>query len=161
MSDVKVWAFSICVAAVVGGIVTMVVPKGKMEKAVKVVVGIFFLSCVVMPLATRMPDIGEIYAGEAQGEIDRIYDQMQQVVTDQKKSQVEIYLKDSVTAILAERRIELENFSVSYTIGEDSSISISQVEVFLDSSYQQQSEAIGELIEEQIGLPVSVHCGGG
>jgi len=53
MEVLRNWALTIAIAALAGGIVRLLTPKGSVEKAVRTVVAVFLLSAFLSPLFSR------------------------------------------------------------------------------------------------------------
>jgi len=53
MEMLRTWALSVALAALAGGVVRLLAPKGAVEKSVRVVVAVFLLSAFLAPVVTR------------------------------------------------------------------------------------------------------------
>jgi len=53
METLRTWALTIALAALAGGIVRLLTPKGSVEKSVRVVVAVFLLSAFLSPMFQR------------------------------------------------------------------------------------------------------------
>ena len=51
METVRNWAFSICCASVIGGILNLILPKNDLQKTFKTVFCVFFLCIILSPLS--------------------------------------------------------------------------------------------------------------
>lgn len=57
MEMIKNWAFSLCVAAIVGSVMKMLLPDGGLQKTFKTVLCVFFLCVMLVPLSEiKIPD---------------------------------------------------------------------------------------------------------
>ena len=45
----KAWAVTLCAGAVVAALAKMLIPSGKMEKMFQMVLGVFFICCLISP----------------------------------------------------------------------------------------------------------------
>ena len=53
MEALRTWALTVAIAALAGGIVRLLTPKGSVEKAVRCVVAVFLLSAFLSPMFSR------------------------------------------------------------------------------------------------------------
>jgi len=53
MEALRTWALTVALAALAGGIVRLLTPKGSVEKAVRTVVAVFLLSAFLSPMLSR------------------------------------------------------------------------------------------------------------
>jgi len=53
METLRTWALTVALAALAGGIVRLLAPKGSVEKSVRVVVAVFLLSAFLSPMFSR------------------------------------------------------------------------------------------------------------
>lgn len=156
MSVIKTWIFSVCVAAVVGSIVQMLVPSGSMEKVMKVVVGIFFLSCVFVPLVTIIPNIKYDFEIGTAEQVAQISEGMQQIKNEQIIDYANAQISDAIAGLLDRNNINYKKISVDYNITTDSSISINEIEITMQNDYNGQAKQATLLLEKETGIKTFV-----
>lgn len=156
MSALKTWVFSICVASIVGAIVQMLIPNGSMEKVMKVVVGIFFLSCVFVPLVTLLPNIEYDFELDSGDEVKRIAENMDYVTANQTIEYANTKITDAISYTLDRNNINYKKIDVNYNIAEDSSISINEIEITMEEEYKGQATEAASLLERETGIKTFV-----
>lgn len=157
MNQVKIWVFSICTAAIVGSIVQILSPSGNMEKVMKVVVGIFFLSCTFVPLATLLPNINYEFEAGSLDQITEINENMQNEITKQTVDYANTQITKAIGDTLEKNKINYKNISVNYNIEQDSSISINEIEITMDEQDKGQATQAISLLEQDTGIKTFVY----
>ena len=140
---------SACVALVVTGILSVLIPGRAMEKTVRMAVGLFFLCSIVFPVAQgdwkglldwEAPEMEEEPAGLSQTVDERIV-----ALTEQN-------LEEQVSLLLQQQGIETRRVDVGVHIGEDNSITITEIRIILPGSGILNAPAAEALVEEQLGI---------
>lgn len=140
---------SVCVALVVTGILSVLIPGKTMEKTVQMAVGLFFLCSIVFPIAQgdwkalldwEAPEAVEEPAGLSQTVDERVL-----ALTGQN-------LEEQVGLLLQQQGIETRQVDVGVHIGEDNSITITEIRIILPGSGILNAPAAEELVEEQLGI---------
>lgn len=151
MSGLCQWILAVCIAAVTGGVLRMLLPPGSMERTMRWVICVFTLSCLLLPL---------LQAGK--WEID--FSSLDTVSAPDRALSQRV---EEQTAWLIERRLltetqrqveacgaKLVKFSLKTDSGGESGIDITQVEVVLRSSDADRCDAVRRCLEDSLGLPV-------
>ena len=62
MENIRSWAFSLCVSAICGSLLNMLLPEGCGQKTFKAVLCIFLLCVILSPLKNmEVPDYGNFF----------------------------------------------------------------------------------------------------
>lgn len=156
MSEIKTWAFSVCVAAVIGGVVSMIIPNGKMEKVMQVVISIFFISCLVIPLISILPNIEIDYQDFEEEEVKEIYLQMETLVNEQMLNKANNNIESNISNRLKENNINYKKIDIIYNTFDSSSISITKIDIYINKENTGQAEEICSKISQELEVPVNV-----
>ncbi len=148
MDDMKNWAFSVCCAAISGGIISMIIPKENSLKIFKYVFYIFFLSVIISPL----------YEIEFSGINEKLYFSNEKYVgvqeyddfSDNSKKFIESAIVLDTQKQLSEFGYEAKDISVSVNIYENGSIDISKFAVTFEDIVNTNN--IKKIIFEKTGL---------
>ena len=126
IESLRNWALTVALAALAGGIVRLLTPKGSVQKAVRVVVAVFLLCAFLSPLLSRggtsfdwiLPEMAEppTIAG------------FDEEVSRQIQAAVESEIRGRVERVLAERSVEGQIY-LRTDILSDGSIEIVTAEV--------------------------------
>ena len=160
MDGIRLWAFSICSAAVVGTIVYMIFPKGKLEKIFRFTVTLFFLCSLFSPLIVRTTGFSLNF--------DFLEPEEHQVPENQEldytlEEQIEHAFRQNLTQLieksLQEIEIKADKILLDIHIESDNSIIIDQITIYLpsDPGTQKRGE-ITERLSEQFGTVIVVNC---
>ena len=157
------WAFSVCVAAVVGAAAEMFSPEGSTKRIFKLCVTVFFICCLFSPLLGIAADIiqnedfaDEFINGQAdewmseENSLDKEYGQY---VVDEFKRNIEDIVRDA----LKEIKINNAEVEVSVNIDADNCISITEVEVILSEDVRELGADVAFAIKKRIGTTPNIY----
>jgi len=121
MEVLRTWALTVALAALAGGIVRLLAPKGAVEKSVRVVVAVFLLSAFLSPIVTRggasldwvLPQLQAPPANHA----------LQREMAQQMQRAIEIELRNRMRHVLDSRGLDGQIY-LSTSILSDGSIDI-------------------------------------
>ncbi len=143
----KDWAFSVCCAAVIGGIFNMMLLEGSLQKTFKIVLCVFFLCVVAAPLF-KIDFSGFEIISENIYDSEIIYGKND--FTENSLEFMESEIKTSALKILEEEGISAKDISVKINISENGSIDIIKFALTLDNA--ENTESIVEKIYRKIGI---------
>lgn len=121
MENIKSWAFSVCCAAMVCGILNMVLPEGSGKKIFKSVLFVFFLCVVISPFSElEYSDVFSLKGNDYNAANDSEENDFNEI----SEEYIENEIIKSTEELLTEEGIESEKISVKVNISEDQSIDI-------------------------------------
>ncbi len=148
MADIKLWAISLCVAALAGAIMHILAPKTSLEKMMRLVIGVFFLSCIISPVLSKLPDIKLTFSGKADQSLTEVQERLLSTVDKQTESS----MITQVESLLAQKGVTAENISFEYNTADKNRISISQIDVVISPDYADREAEIREYISGKTGI---------
>ncbi len=152
MDTIREWAASICITLVATSIFSMLIPHGGMEKVMKFAISAFFISCLLSPFWSGLPNL----SWEAEAAIQSDYSGISSQMNEQVIRLSEANLRRVIGEILEENGIKTEKISPQVHISDDGSISISKVMVELAEDENKNVQSVQELIEQETGLEAEV-----
>lgn len=167
MEAVRQWAFAVCAAMVACGLARMVLPKAGMEKIFRATVSVFFLCCLLMPVAVRFDKPGFAFEQSANEDIQRRADRLSDLVWQQADAAAGRDVTELVEEKLAQMGIKYREITINMNINgqrEQSTASGSgpegggRVNILLDAARENDREQIQEALERQLGLEVQITC---
>ena len=88
MEEIRQWAFGICAAAVACGLTQMILPKSSMQRVFGITSSVFFLVCLLSPVALVPLTLDITTQEEFQQEADRRADRLRLMVEEQQKDAI-------------------------------------------------------------------------
>ncbi len=148
MDSAEKWALTVSVCAVISCIVEMLSSDTRLEKNVRMTLGLFMLCAVVIPLGGVVTELStDLEISDISYETD-ITDDM----NSQRISYLERVIKKLVTERLGEKGIVPLNVEVAMDIGSDNSISIITAEITIDKKDAASTSEITALLREELGI---------
>lgn len=152
MEAIKSWAFSLCISAVVGSVMTFLLPEGSLQKTFKTVLCVFFLCVMLSPLSDiKLPKTDEFFRKTKTNEI---------IFTDSEE--YEKFLEDkiinSAEDALDEAGITAKDISLKINISKDGNIYINKFVLYLKEGTD--AEKAAESVFKKAGIrPETVFYG--
>lgn len=153
MSGISQWILAVCIAAVAGGVLRMLLPPGSMARTMRWVICVFTISCLLLPLL-------QSDSWEIDWSMEKLESEPPAALSDAVQEQ---------TALLAERRLmeqakrsveacgtKMAKFRLITDSDGESGIHITQVEVVLQGADRPTIEKVRTRLEELFGLPADV-----
>lgn len=157
MDAVKSWAAMLCVVAVGCALVQMLAPREGMGKILKLIIAAFFLCCMVSPLLSLKSLTGlnlDMLPDEVSADL------LQERVNEQLKRQMEAAVEKVADNTLKNYGITAEKVTVQTDTSEEGGIYIRQVILYLNSQNIQKALTARQVMEQQLGVDVSVEESG-
>ena len=155
MHSVIQWATVVCLAAVVGAMVELVTPSGRMEKMVRFVLGAFMICAIITPLTGTAFKITFDFSDSSPQNQERIESFEEQL--DRQTLQVAANnIKALAQEALAEEGITPQKIEVFMDTSDKNSISITNLAVSLDQSQEASRVKARQILESKLGLVTEV-----
>lgn len=155
MNGVIQWATVVCLAAVVGAMVELVTPSGRMEKMVRFVLGAFMICAIITPLTgTAFKITFDFSATSSQNQ--EAMDSFQQQLDQQTLQVAAGNIKALAQEALQEEGITPQKIEVFMDTSDKDSISITNLMVSLDQSEEGSRVKARQILESKLGLPTEV-----
>lgn len=122
IEQIREWAFAVCAAAAIGGLINIIMPEGGLSKTLKSVISVFFL-CTVISAFTKIDfDIADFKINE-----NKIYESKEfEEINSVSEEYLEGELYKSVTEILEAEEIYAKDILIKINISENGSIDINK-----------------------------------
>ncbi len=148
----KEWAFSICLATVVGCMVKIILPESGMGRLVNLVMSIFLLSCMFSGFIFKDFDINLNFDVCDYGEdISKKFDEIKK---NQTFGEVERQLQNMVRQDLIYKKINPVKILININTKDESSILINGIEIFVKNGEEYDESMIKNYINNKYdGIP--------
>ena len=156
MGAIKQWATAICFVAVAVSIVEMLIPNGKTEKIMRLVLGCFMLLAIMLPLKNGLSGIAPKFKKH-----DPLtdYSEFSKNIQDQSVNSIKSSLNSIIENSLKEKKIVVKKVDIFMDTNKDNCISIKKIKVFLKKNDENKISAAKEILEKKLGLPTEVLTG--
>lgn len=154
MEGLRQWAFSVCVAMVVAGVARMLLPKSGLQKVFGITVSVFFLCCLLSPVAFRLPDFALEVEGATTEEIQRRAAALQETVAGQSQDAAKGAVEKIIVDILEEMGINPISITIHINTGGQSASSVESADIVLPRKQEQNHEIIRRVLSEQLGFSI-------
>lgn len=156
MNAVQQWAFSVCAAAVAAGIARMLLPGAGLEKMFTLTVSVFFLCCLLSPLALRDPglnlDIGGIVWQQSREDGEQLRELADQQALELARNSIHRLIRDKLTQL----GINAGEITINITTNGQNNVVIEEVVILLDDRHKSRNSEIRSALREELGLDVQI-----
>ena len=153
MENIRAWAMGMCAAALVGAILLSLTPKNGIGKLLSVLTSVFFLTVLVAPLSS-LTSLPPFSLQEAPQEVQ------DGMLTERYRRQLQKQMEDAAfsvaDSVLSAYGYHADEVEIGTDISEEGYIYMDSITVFVDSKNAAHSVAIGTLLENRFGIPVTV-----
>ena len=129
MEEIRQWAFGICAAAVACGLTQMILPKSSMQRVFGITSSVFFLVCLLSPVALVPLTLDITTQEEFQQEADRRADRLRLMVEEQQKDAISESVRLAAADLLEDMGVEYRKIYINVHEDGEGGISISEFEV--------------------------------
>ena len=155
MEMLKEMSFCLMISAAAGTLVTVLVPKGAMDKTVKAVVGIFVVAAVCSPFygAENKVLISDAFADFEEYDFDELdAKEMNNALVDTFVT----VLKNRIEEFASERDIRVSSLDADLYVDEENCINIHKITVTIEKYENVNLEELSREISDELGVPVDV-----
>lgn len=153
MEAIKTMATVFCAGAVAAGVVSMLLPSGKLEKVMRMLLGLFLLAVTLSPFMAQDKIRWDIPAAAAATATDTALTDT--VVQQEKKAAGEV-VRAQIQRLLEGLDIFDAEVDLDMDIDGDSCISISQIKIFLPAGCVHTAADIQKNLQQTLGIEAEV-----
>lgn len=154
MSEIKTIIVSVCTAAILSGVTTMIIPNGNIAKAVKTLLALFMIVVLISPLIGKVSLDIDMPPQSANDQIDDIMSTVQQ----QMMVKAEETITQQVKTVIEQCEIYDAKIKINMDITEDGRISIRQVGILVPQKDIHLKSIIKQLVDSKLGLYADVYA---
>ena len=155
MNAVYQWATVVCLAAIVGAMIELVTPVGRMEKMVRFVLGAFMICAIITPFTSTaikitfdLPTESSIRQEDASSFQQELNQQVLKVAAEN--------IRALAVEELGKEQIIPQKIEVNMDTSDKESISIINVVVYLEESQKENRWKAQQVLEDGLGLPIGI-----
>ncbi len=154
METVKELAAAFCVGAVAAGVAAMLLPSGKMEKVMRMLLGFFLVAVTLSPLLAGK-SLSFDWEAATQASVSGS-DRLQETMADQSQRAVEQAVTAQVQTVLRGLDIIGAEVCLDMDIDEENRISIRQTRVYLPPQQADKTARAREALQSALGMEAEV-----
>ena len=153
METLRTWSVAVCAAAVVGTLARRFFPDTALGRQGRLVTAALFLVVLATPLFSIDFDVklSNFTSEEPSNRAD-----LTAAMEAQMERQVNAALLEMVNESLQNYGLAAQKVTASMDIGEDGSISMGQIVVYVDEETARRSAALGQVARQRLGTAVEV-----
>lgn len=155
MGYIRDVAFCLIFAAAAGTLVTVIVPRGSMDKTVRAVVGIFVVAVICSPLTglDKPKMILDAFAVSDEADVENSYtENTREYMTKALKENITLQIKEIVSGFGADTL----SVNAEISVDEDDCINIHRIEVIIKNGNFVDKTELSETVSRNLGVPVDV-----
>lgn len=165
MKIITQWSTLICLSSTVCVILELIMPSGKMEKVLKVVLGLFIVVSLILPISNGIPKFNLRLKTE---KINKKYtDSFVESLNKQFETLAQNNLKSVIEETLKEIGIKNEKIEIFMDTNQDNCISISKCNIYIPRDFKKSgsnspltSSEILEIkkeLEKRLNIEIEIH----
>lgn len=155
MDALKSWAVSVIISALAGTVVSLLMPKGSMEKTMRSVIGVFMVAAVCLPLAQINIENEAQAVFSASGFEENNAQEIQAFLASEYESTV----KEVICSAAKETGVTDYEVIADISYDENGCIIIHEIAVELGEDNSVSKDAFEALVNERLGFSVTVRKG--
>ena len=154
LNSVKQWSTIVCASALLGSLVELITPSGKMEKIMRFVFGAFMICSILIPFSKMARNISfnVDFNDTSYNSSSKVSEEIQNNFNNLVSEKVEKISED----LLIKNDIKYKKIQVIMDTNEDSGISIIKNYVVIDKRDAIKSDLIKKIIKENLGIETEV-----
>lgn len=156
MDGIRQWAFGICAAAIACGLAQLALPKSSMQRVFNITSSVFFLGCLLSPIALPSIDLTVPPQSELQRRIDEKTARLSDAANEQTNMAASEGVRLAAMKTLADMGVQANKIYINIHEDGEGGISISECEVQLDEQYRSRHTEIRGTLMERLGVNVVI-----
>lgn len=150
MSIIRIWAAAVCAAAVAASVAQLAAPEGKVQKALRCVIGLFFVCCIMAPFSQGLSFQNQDFE-PAMAFAEQTTDRLSAEILRQTADGFAGNVHKIVEKILSDRQVFPKEIGVSVHVEENDNIYINSITIRLEETVSNKEE-ISQVVQEQTGI---------
>ena len=156
MNGIREWAFSACAAMAVCGIARMVLPAGNLQKVLNITISVFFMCCLLSPLALRTGGINIELNGYLQEESEKLAQQLMLGINAQANNAAEAAIEKIISEKLLDMGINHTGITININTNGQNDVRIENINIRLPEEYEERNTEIQYRIENAMGMKIQL-----
>ena len=155
MNGIREWAFSACAAMAVCGIARMVLPAGNLQKVLNITISVFFMCCLLSPLALRTGGNIELN-WYSQEESEKLAQQLMLGINAQANNAAEAAIEKIISEKLLDMGINHTGITININTNGQNDAQIENINIRLPEEYEERNTEIQDRLENAMGMKIQL-----
>lgn len=144
------WAITVCVTMIGGALFSLLVPSNNLQRVVKFTLSLFFVSALVTPFLTDLPDIDLSPIEYAAADND----ELSSLVEEETVKQAENILKEGLTAVFEQNGYKISDIAIHINSEEETT----QITVIIPQDEWEYIPQMEQLVKSETGISPQILC---
>lgn len=154
MSLVKGWSSIICITALLGSLVEIIIPPGHMERIARFIFGAFMICTIIISFSKTLKSAP--LKLDFDTKTSKISKDMSEEIQGQFKKLSSKEIEGIIADILIKNDIKYKKIDVIMDMNEDLSISIIRISLILSKDNLTKADIAKSIIKENLGLETDI-----
>lgn len=156
MNTIKEWSALLCVTAIICTLIEFLIPPGKIEKTLNMVLGTFMVCAFIMPLSTLKSNLHSslenIFSNTPTLSQKNTRENLNNQVFEESKKNIETI----VMRYLKNMKIIPEKVEVLMDINKDNCIVMIRCKIYVSKNYENLKDSIISSVEKDLNIKTEV-----
>ena len=156
MGFVKQWTVLICISSIICVIAELILPPGKMEKVMNMVLSVFMLCAIVSPFSKNIITLKPKIKSEKEFLNKNKVSRLTENIDEQIKKALNSNIKLIISNFLKDINASAEKIEIFMDTNEDNCISIIKCKIFINKDSENLRDKIISTIKNNLGIETEV-----
>jgi len=138
------------------GIARMVLPAGNLQKVLNITISVFFMCCLLSPLALRTGGINIELNGYLQEESEKLAQQLMLGINAQANNAAEAAIEKIISEKLLDMGINHTGITININTNGQNDVRIENINIRLPEEYEERNTEIQYRIENAMGMKIQL-----
>lgn len=144
------WALAVCATMIGGALFSLLVPNNNLKRVVQFTLSLFFVSALVAPFLTELPDVDFSFAEQVLASNDELEGVMETEVIKQAQSSLE----QGLMVVFEQNGYKIEDITININSEEETT----QITVVIPQEEIQRIPQMEQLVQNETGIIPKIVC---
>lgn len=144
------WALAVCATMIGGALFSLLVPNNNLKRVVQFTLSLFFVSALVAPFLTELPDVDFSFAEQVLASNDELEGVMETEVIKQAQSSLE----QGLMVVFEQNGYKIEDITININSEEETT----QIIVVIPQEEIQRIPQMEQLVQNETGIIPKIVC---
>lgn len=156
MNMIKEWSALLCITAIICTLIEFLIPPGKIEKTLNMVLGTFMVCAFIMPISTLKNNLNSSFEGIFSNTPTLSQKATQEILNNQVFEETKKNVETVIMRYLKNRQIIPEKVEVLMDINKDNCIVMIRCKIYISKNYENLKDSIISSVEKNLNIKTEV-----